>query len=433
MSGEGLSVWTSPGYGAWLETALNPPESLKTFSPEIFFILLDSHFPEARPWNDRELDAAVRSLGTVFPGVPVIVPDVTAIAADFGGAFYDERLWKLGGMPFSLAALRELAKLFVPKKVLALDLDGTLWRGVVGEDGADGIEPDTAFQKRVLAIKNRGILLAAVSKNNAADVEPVWKDSRMVLKREDFVVFAANWEPKGGNLERLAAELNLGLDSFVFVDDNPAERAEMRARCPAVCVAEFPPRLEAYFPDRPLTAEDTARTELYQAESARKEFAAGLSYEEYLAGLAIENEIHPVREDEFARAAQLSAKTNQFNVRTCRYTEADLRRFAADPDCVFLTLRSKDRFGDQGLVAYALAKGGEILDFVMSCRAMNRRIEYALEAELERRCRERGIGMLRAVWIRTGRNAPTEMLFEDFGFEPVSREADRKVYRKSMP
>jgi len=438
------AVWSPPGFGGWMETALNPPEDLRAFKPEAIYILLDRHFEDARAWTEEELSSAKASLAAAFPNAPVVVPDLASLAADFGEAYHDAKMWKLGRMPFSMTALREIKKLFGIKKVLALDLDNTLWRGVVGEDGVEGVAPDVEFQRKVKACKDRGVVLTVLSKNNPEDVEPMWNDPRMVLKKGDFVAFGINWDNKAVNLGKMAAELNLGRDSFVFVDDNPAERAQMRAVCPEVCVTGFPPDLCACFPRYETTAEDAQKTEQYLAEAARKRFAGGLTPEEYLKGLEIWTDIHEIRDEEIQRVAQLSQKTNQFNVCTNRHSAEEIEEFSRRSDCLLLTLHAGDRFGDQGLVAFVLAfvdpprdsesseRSATIADWVMSCRVMNRRIEFAVQAEVERRLRERGVTVLRAAWRQTQRNAPVRNLYDTFGFECVREGDDRKEYVKTL-
>ena len=415
MLGGEHRVWLPSGFGAWLQTALEPPQDLLDFKPDEFCLLLDGRFGSFDP---AMRDQALAALAARFPGVPVVMPDLAALAADFGDGFYDERMWCLASMPFSLKGLRALRNLLALHKVLALDLDGTLWRGVIGEDGVDGIVLDSELSRQLRALRERGVLLALLSRNNPEDVEAAFAQG--ILDRADFVAMRIDWQDKAENLSRIAAELNLGTDAFVFVDDNPAERACMRAAHPEVAVTEFPPRLEDYFPRRALTAEDARRTEQYRQEAARRDFAVGLTVADYLAGLDLRAEIHPLREAEIPRVAQLAQKTNQFNVTTHRYTEDDLRRFMVAPDRTILAVHAGDRFGEQGLVAFVqVTRAGtaaHIVDFVMSCRVMNRTLEVAIEAELERTLRAQGVTMLTAEYVPTAKNVPVRDLFEALGF-----------------
>ena len=428
-------VWMPSGFGAWMEAALEPPQDMLAFGPELICILIDRRF--------GAFDAKVQNVATAcarlrerFPKSVVIAPDVERLAEDLGDGFYDEKMWKLGKMPFSIRGLREIAKVFSRKKAVAVDLDNTLWKGVIGEDGATGIVPDAEFQDKLLALKRRGILLVALSKNNPEDVRPVWADARMVLKESDFVAQRIDWNEKADNLVRVAAELNIGTDAFVFVDDNPAERAEMRARCPEVTVADFPPQLDVFFPPFELLAEDRRKTEMYQAEAKRRNLAAGLSVEDYLKELRIRTDIHPATAAEVPRIAQLSQKSNQFNVCTNRYAEEVVSDFLSDPSRIVLTVHASDRFGDQGLISFVHIRisgtGAEIVDWVMSCRAMNRRIEFTVFDELKKILSSRGIGTLKARWTKTAKNAPVADLFDKLGFEREETDDDARRYRMNL-
>ena len=321
-----------------------------------------------------------------------------------------------------------------PKKAVAVDLDGTLWEGVIGEDGAAAIRPKTAFLAELKALKARGVLLTILSKNNWEDVRPAFAAGCLApLTEDDFLFPQIDWEPKADNLRRLARELNLGLDAFVFVDDNPAERLEMKARLPEVTVAAFPPTLAAYFPEGVVTAEDRRKTEEYREEAARKRF---LSAHATAASAACDVwrelgcwvEVHALRPDETARVAQLSQKANQFSVCTNRYAEAEIAALGRAADAVVYTVHAGDRFGDQGLVAFVIVRDGEILDFTMSCRVAGRGLEERAWAEIVRDLRARGVGELRATWRRTAKNAPVERLFERLGFSLVSQTPTVKSY-----
>jgi FkbH-like protein len=432
---DGNDVWTPPGFGTWVQTALEPPAGLVAFAPDVIALLLDRRFAACE--EEGTIEAAVASVSAAFPSAAVIAPDVSAVLADLGDAAYDDRMWALAKMPWSVAALHELVKVLAPpKKVLALDLDNTLWKGIVSEDGVAGIVPDVALQRQALELKGRGVLLVALSKNDESDVAPVWDDPRMLLRPGDFAAMRIDWGAKSANLADVARELNLGTDSFVFVDDSAANRAEMRASLPEVAVAPFPPDLSAYFPPRATTAEDLARTEMYKAEAKRREAARGMSLDDYLRTLGIVNVVRPVEEGDVARVAQLSQKSNQMNALSRRRGEGEIRAFAADPSRVVLALRSSDRFGDLGLVAFVHAKveGGraEIADWVMSCRAMGRRIEFALEAELERCLAARGVRELAASWEETPKNGPSRDLFDRLGFDLVGSGPSFRRYARSI-
>ena len=325
------------------------------------------------------------------------------------------------------------------KKVVAVDFDNTLWDGVVGEDGREAIRPNLEFMRTLRGLRERGVLLVALSKNNPADVDwflsPSADATPLPLSGEDFVATEINWRPKAENLLAVAKELNLGADSFVFVDDNPAERLEMASLLPEVTVAAFPPNLDAYFPNRPLTDEDRHKTEEYRAEAQRKHVRAQLPEaadcsERLFDLLGVVLDIHELRGDEIPRVAQLSQKANQFNVCTNRRIEDEIRTLTANPANLIVTARARDRFGDQGLIAFVIVQGAEITDWTMSCRVMGRGIEVRIEREVERLVRPRGYSALSARWIASGKNVPVRDLFDRFGFSLISEtEAERHYTR----
>ncbi|MGN0853162.1 MAG: HAD-IIIC family phosphatase [Kiritimatiellia bacterium] len=451
LLGNEHELWLPSGFGAWMETALDVPESLRAFDPDAVFVLLDSSHAA---WPDEaRQEQAASALERAFPRAAVFVPDLADLAEETG-SFYDERMWQLASMPWSLRGLKAIAgemsrllesRTAAGRKVLAVDFDNTLWEGVVGEDGPAAIVPRVEDQRRIKALQARGILLVGLSRNNAEDVAEVWRHPRMVLKPEDFVAMRLNWRPKAENLADVARQLNLGTDSFVFLDDNPVERAEMRAVHPEVATPDYPIPIRRlarlYFPPRRVTAEDRAKTALYRAEARRaacRDAHAETDFAAYLKDLAIWHDVHLVREDELARVAQLSQKANQFNVCTNRYAIGDVARFARDGGHLLWTVRAGDRFGDQGLVAFVHAERQapaewELVDWVMSCRAMNRRLEFSIEAAVERALAGRGAARLFATWRRTPKNAPVQNLFEQFGFAVLSAEEGRKRYRLDLP
>ena len=440
-------IFVPAGFSVWAQEALEPSADFVAFAPEAVVLLLD---PQGAPFEAEAVAAAEAALSRRFPSAKIIRPDVAALAADEGEGFRDERMRTLAASPYSLDGLDALAAEIDflvrarsgGRKVLALDLDGTLWAGIVGEDGADGIVPRTDFQREILKLRDEGVVLVALSKNNAADVEPAWANPGMALRRGDFAAVRIDWNPKAENLKSVAQELNLGADAFVFLDDRGVERERMRSACPEVAVPEWPadaaelPRFlrrvaRTYFA-KGVTDEDRRRSELYAAASQRRDFAAGLTKDAYLKGLGMELEIHPVRPDECARIAQLSERTHQFNVSGIRYSADEVRRLAADPSRVFLAVRAKDRFGDEGLVAYAHFDGAMIVDFTMSCRVMDRTIEFALESALEGEIAKRGVREIRAVCRHTAKNAPVRDLFATFGFATESESTDATSYRLAL-
>ena len=317
-----------------------------------------------------------------------------------------------------------------PKKAVAVDLDGTLWDGVAGEDGADAVRPNAALQAKLHELKCRGVMLVALSKNNFEDVRG------LVEGFGDFVAWRIDWRGKAENLADVAAELNIGVDAFVFVDDNPAERIEMKARLPEVAVAAFPPNLDAYFPPRAVTDEDRAKTEEYRAEAKRREWAKGVGD---LSGVNVWKElgawvdVHVMRPDEAPRVAQLSQKANQFSVLTGRHVEEEVRGWLGG-GCRVFTVRAGDRFGEQGLVAFARlvsAPDGwlEVADWTMSCRVAGRGLEERAWAEIAAAL---GACRVRATWRRTAKNAPVADLFDRLGFRVVAADGNERRYEQVL-
>ena len=280
-----------------------------------------------------------------------------------------------------------------PAKVLAVDADNTLWRGIVSEDGAEAVEPYAEFQRGLLELKRQGVFLALLSKNDSpaaggSAIEQVFARDDMPLKLTDFAYVGVNWEPKAGNLAMAAKALNLGTDSFVFVDDNPHERAQMRAHLPEVMVYDDMERAvelgmaqlagelsSTYFADSGKTAEDRLRS------ISRPVFR---DKPEYLRTLELRVRPSCAVEADMPRLAQMAGKTNQFNATTIRRREEDFRAILADSGRKVFVFRLSDKFGDMGIVCYvvvdisAAQSGGEavITDFVMSCRAMGRTLEF---------------------------------------------------------
>ncbi|MBC2594328.1 HAD-IIIC family phosphatase [Ruficoccus amylovorans] len=377
------------------------------------------------------------------PGVAVL--DLEALAAGAAG-WVDPRQWYMHKQHPALDALPALANaclgliravLGLSRKVLVLDLDNTLWGGVIGEDGLAGIrvgppqaegEAYAEFQRYARELKERGILLAVCSKNNEADARlPFEKHDGMVLGLEDFAVFVANWEDKPVNLRRIAETLNVGLDSFVFVDDNPVERARVRQELPQVAVpeigadpAEFINILAGgrWFEALTLSEEDRVRHAAYQANAERRQLeAAAPDLNTFLRQLRMRVSHGPITEVNLERVAQLVGKTNQFNLTTRRHPAEALRRFAADPAGWTRVFRLKDRYGDNGLVGVVIATAPregewEVDTFLMSCRVIGRGLADYMVTTLLRTAAERGIRRVTGLYIPTEKNA----LVADFYF-----------------
>jgi FkbH-like protein len=342
------------------------------------------------------------------------------------------------------------------RKVLVLDLDDTLWGGIVGEVGALGIVlgEDGAgrcfrdFQRALKAIRKTGVLLVAVSKNNAADVDEVFeKNNMMILKREDFVIIRANWQSKAENIVAIADTLNLGVDCFVFVDDNPVERDAITRFLPGVAVPTFPDRPEhltdwffrdvvsAHFGKYKITGEDTAKTEQYRANEMRRKMAMSFDLDDYLAALGIECAISVDKDNQLVRAAQMTQKTNQFNLTSRRYDVTDLARFLHSSDHAVLMLEYRDRFGDEGSVALAIVDLAEarIDTFLTSCRVIGRKVEDRLLDKAIDLCRTRGHQKIIGEYIPSKKNQLVADFYDTHGFAPVGELLDgRKIYERSI-
>ncbi|MBI5772284.1 MAG: HAD-IIIC family phosphatase [Verrucomicrobia bacterium] len=410
-------------------------------------------------WNFRKL--VNLELGLAAPPY-VHICDLEFLANRRGahGAL-DDRAWFESKQPGSPAFLvdfsRELAQLILslrrpPKKVLVLDLDNTLWGGVVADDGLEGIEVgDTsprgeafkAFQRYVKSLKDRGVLLAVCSKNDHAKAaEPFEKHPEMVLQLSDFAAFTANWEPKSDNLRRMAAELKLGLDSFVFVDDNPAEVDIVRQFAPEVTAIYLGPDPAEYlatlqdcrlFEPRSITADDLQRTTQYRSEQERQSLLASVTdMDAYLASLAMEGVISEFTALDAPRLSQLINKSNQFNLTTRRRTEAEVLALLGDAAYVTFSMRLKDRFGDHGLISIVIGhKQGtnlEIDTWLMSCRVLKRQVEEEVLNELARLARAQGCTRLIGVYLPTAKNEMVKDHYPRFGFATVSETPPRSEY-----
>ncbi|MEV0131642.1 HAD-IIIC family phosphatase [Dactylosporangium sp. NPDC050688] len=341
------------------------------------------------------------------------------------------------------------------KKVLVLDLDNTVWGGVLGDDGPDGIEVATTFrgeafgrfQRTVKQLASQGVVLAISSKN---DQEPVLAALRehpdMVLRESDFARVNANWNAKDVNLRDIAGVLNLGLDSMVFVDDSPFERGLVAQALPEVtlvAVDEEPAlhveRLlaDGWFDALELTDEDRARGSQYRAEGARQELLDGSgSLADYLDQLGVQVTVSRVGAAEVARVAQLTLRTNQFNLTTERLDQADVQQRVDDPAHLVLAIRSGDRFGDNGVVGAVFAHRGadalHIDNVLLSCRVFARGIEQAALAEVLRFARDTGIATVHATYRPTKKNTKVRDFYPSLGFETVGDDAGSLSFRREL-
>ncbi|MFI6345314.1 HAD-IIIC family phosphatase [Streptomyces sp. NPDC050560] len=333
------------------------------------------------------------------------------------------------------------------KKVLVVDLDNTLWDGILGDDGPDGIaaastyrgEAFHAFQKAVKQIGSQGVLLAVCSKNDRDPVLDVLRGHPdMVLRDTDFVRVNANWQPKDANLRDIAARLNLGTDSFVFADDSPFECGLVASSLPEVAVVRLDEEpaahiekllADGWFDTRELTATDRNRTEQYRTEAERQDLLDGAgSMEEYLRELGVRVDVSPPAAHELPRVAQLTMRTNQFNLTTQRLQLADVQWQMASPDHMVLAVRSRDRFGENGLVGVLFgrraADGWHLDNMLLSCRVFARGIEQAAVASVLAHVKAAGEGPVHAGYAPTAKNAKVRDFWPSLGFATTSRCED---------
>lgn len=396
----------------------------------------------------NQLKRAIAREMAVLPSA--LLCDLDEVATEVGRAqLFDLRLWETSRFPFSVAGAQAVVRRLMsyaavqlhPKaKCIVLDADNTLWGGTVGEDGFGGIAlgPDypgstyVAFQHRLLELQQRGLLLALCSKNNPQDVvEVLVRHPHQVLREAQFAAMRINWSPKPENLEALAKDLNLGLESFVFVDDSPHECLAVRQRLPQVTVVQTPQDIlqlpycldnVARLEITSLTSEDSSRATMYAEERLRQ--GALESYgtiEEYLTSLDMEMTIGIDVGRHVARIAQLTQKTNQFNLTTRRYSEAQILAFINDPDYLVADFSLSDVFGNSGLVGVAIVRGissrqGVWDTLLMSCRVIGRRAEQAFIGFIMQRLVDLGVERVSAQYLPTAKNEMVRDFWPSVGF-----------------
>lgn len=386
----------------------------------------------------------------------VYVVDYEALVREHGaGHWHDERMRYFAQLPLDkrmfLPLAREYAKYLRvlkggAKKCVVVDCDNTLWGGIVGEDGLDGIKLDTvypgnafiAFQKALAALHDRGILLAIASKNNPEDVDEVFTaHPHMVLKKDHFAAIEVHWNPKSESLKAIAETLNIGLEHMVFIDDNPVECAEVERALPQVEVLHFPHQPERFadvlfadglFDQLSYSAEDRKRGELYKQRAQAEAMRADVTnLEDFYRDLDMEIVIEPVTPQSLPRTAQLTQKTNQFNVTTRRYTESAIAERLRDDRWHVETITVRDRFGDNGIVGVIMSEEQDgVLDidtFLLSCRVIGRTVETAMLAHLCDIARDKGCGTVHGRVIPTAKNKPARSVFADNGFTQAAGTA----------
>lgn len=412
-------------------------------------------------------NVALGNLARTNPSLVVV--DVEAIAYSMGlERWFDRRLWHLARIRYSREAISRLAIEYanvisarrgLARKCIVLDLDNTLWGGIIGEDGVAGIQLGhegsglafTEFQHELLTLSRRGILIALCSKNNYSDaLEAIRQHPAMLLREEQFAAVRINWKEKAENLGEIANELNLGLDSLVFLDDNPVERAQVRAALPEVCVPEWPEDPSEYVPALysvlraqllrlQITEEDRSRAEMYRADVNRRAvLKSGADLESFYKSLDMKMTVGRAEPNVIPRIAQLTQKTNQFNLTTRRYTEAEIAQLSRSVDSRVYWMDLADKFGPNGIVGVLIAnelKAGtwKIDTFLMSCRVIGRNVEQAFFATVAEEFAEAGVTQLIGEYIPTQKNALVVDLYARLGFsaEPSS-DLTRTLWRLKL-
>ena len=344
------------------------------------------------------------------------------------------------------------------KKSLVLDLDNTLWGGVVGDDGAENLEigQETSmgqvyseFQSYIKAQKEIGVMLNVNSKNDYENAIAGLNHPDGILRPEDFLVIKANWEPKSGNLAEIAQELNILPESLVFVDDNPAERDIVRTQLPGVAAPDIGTPEQyirvldhaGFFEVTNLSEDDRRRSEMYRANRERERQQQNFGdYREYLRSLEMRGTIRPFEPVYMARIAQLTNKSNQFNLTTRRYTQSDIERFAADETYLTRYGKLEDKFGDNGVVSVVIGRKDEaeralhLELWLMSCRVLKRDMEYAMMDEVVRACRCCGLSAIFGYYYPTAKNAMVKDFYGTMGFEKIREAEDHSsVWRYDIP
>lgn len=428
--------------------------------PEPLFGGLDAR--SAGTWR-RETDAFNAGLAELAAEAGDYILDIAGLAAQIGTqSWFDAVQWNLYKLPFA----QHLAPVYAEhvgrllgairgtmRKCLVLDLDNTLWGGVIGDDGiakikigeGDGVgEAFLSVQQAAQRLRARGIVLAVSSKNDDAVARgPFREHPDMLLREDDIAVFQANWSDKASNLEAIARALDIGIDALVLLDDNPAERQQVRAALPMVAVPELPadPSLYArtllnagYFESISFSKEDAERASQYQANAKRAELSSGArDMNEFLTSLDMSLVVGDFDPVSVPRVAQLVNKTNQFNVTTTRYTQAQVEAMAREDSYVRLQARLVDRFGDNGLITVFVGRqsGDELLveNWLMSCRVLGRRVEEGLLHQAVLAAKARGIRSLVGRYVPSAKNAMVRDLFSRLGFAADGADGEETLWR----
>lgn len=384
----------------------------------------------------------------------VYISDLSGIQNRFGRSkVYSDKYYYSARLAISMEmlpyAVRSVADIIFSlkgkiKKCVVLDLDNTLWGGVIGDDGINNIQIGelgtgrafSDFQAWLKELKNRGILLAVCSKNNEDTAkEPFEKHPEMVLRLDDFAIFVANWNDKASNIRSIQQTLNIGMDSMVFIDDNPFERNLVRELIPDITVPEMPedPSLyltflknENLFETASVSSEDSGRTAQYQAEAKRVQLQSSFgSIEEYLKNLEMIGEAKPFDSFHVPRISQLTQRSNQFNLRTVRYSEDEIAKIADSDKYLTLYFTLKDKFGDHGLISVVIMEKRDdnslfVDTWLMSCRVLKRTVEEYIVNSMIGTAAENGFNKVIGEYIPTAKNAMVKDIYEKMGFKRIN-------------
>lgn len=394
-----------------------------------------------------------------------LVNDINYLAAELGlDHWFSPTMWyayqyalDLSAVPALCASIANIIKSLYGKnkKSIACDLDNTLWGGVIGDDGVQGIQlgeesPSgrafTALQRYLKLVSQTGVLLNVNSKNEAEIAKSGFSRPESVLHEEDFICFTANWQPKDENLAQMASQLNLLPESFVFLDDNPAEREIVRRRFPQTAVPELTEpehyvrtlARSGYFEVTSLSADDKKRSEMYRENAQRAQAQAAFSdYSDYLRSLEMKAVIAPFDTAHAARITQLMNKTNQFNLTTRRYTDAEVSACMSDGNTLTLYASLADRFGDNGIVSALIGRVQDgiltIEEWVMSCRVFKRDLELAVFDALIAYCRTHNITSIEGNYLPTAKNAYVRTLYPTLGFSQTAESEEGTHYCFDIP
>lgn len=399
----------------------------------------------------RKLNYKLVELANEYNGV--YISDVENMCSIFGKkCLEDKKSWIIAKNPYNHKFYIELSKQYVKlfkaiygirKKCVVIDLDNTIWGGIIGEDGVEGISLGESypgkyfkdFQNELLKLKNRGVVLAVCSKNNYEDVIAVLDNHPdMLLQKSDFANIKVNWEDKAANIKQIAEELNIGLDSIVFIDDSRFECELIKHELPEVQVVSLPQNPSSYvdtihnlsaFETVSITDEDLNKTQVYMAQQKRNSLRKNSGdLEKYYFSLQMTIEVNLADKYVIPRISQLTQKTNQFNLTTRRYTEEDIEKLIKDDDCIIYYVRVRDKFGDSGIsgccILNKLNNEDILIDtFLLSCRVMGRNIERAFLSFIAEKIKEKGFKKIVGEYVPNKKNKVVEKFYESMGFKEV--------------